>query len=365
MVHTMTGQPKWLGIVAFAAQIPAFLVSPLGGFAADRLRTRSVVIVVQTLLLLQALGMTVLAWHPGARISYVLVLAAFLGILTAFDMTGRQVLVAKTVPREDLPAAIALHSATFHGSRIVGPALAGLVIHFLGHRWCFLINAFSYLAALVVLLLMHTGNEKPDTDARRGGDFLAGARYTRENPKVLLLLVFMGSIVFLGMPYTALLPVFADTLLKAGAAGMGWIMGFGGVGATLAALMLARRKGAPGLERVLVLAGFAFSIALTTFALARNLWLSSLLMGAVSFFLVTLNTGNQTLVQVAIPDHLRGRVMALYGMVFIGAMPLGALWGGYAAQHLGAPQALMIGAAGCMGATIFFAERYRKLLHSA
>ncbi len=355
MVHRLTGQPKWLGIVAFAGQGMAFLFSPLGGAAADRFRVRNMVILVQALLLIQAVCMAVLAWQPGAQVWQVVLLAMVLGALSAFDMTGRQVMVTRTVPQEDLPGAIALHSATFHGSRILGPALAGLVLATLGEGWCFLLNALSYLAALAALLSMHAGNENPGTGSGRArADLLAGARYIWLDKKVRLLMLYMGLVVLLGMPYTALLPVFADTLLKAGAGGMGWIMGAGGVGATVGALLLARRQGAPGIERIIVVAGLAFPIALMAFAFSRTLWLSALLIGFVGLFLVTMNTGNQTLVQLSIPNHLRGRVLALYGMVFIGAMPLGALWGGYAAQHIGATWTLVIGAVGCIFATLYF-----------
>jgi predicted MFS family arabinose efflux permease len=275
------------------------------------------------------------------------------------------VLVTRTVPQEDLPGAIALHSATFHGSRILGPALAGLVLATLGEGWCFLLNALSYLAALAALLFMRAGDEQSATGGGRSrGDLLAGAHYIWQDRKVRLLMLFMGLVVLMGMPYTALMPVFADTLLKAGAGGMGWIMGAGGVGATLGALLLARRKGAPGLERVIISAGFAFPIALTAFAFSRTLWLSALLIGVVSFFLVTMNTGNQTLVQLSIPNQLRGRVLALYGMVFIGAMPLGALWGGFAAQHIGATWTLVIGSVGCVFATIYFWIAHHRESHA-
>lgn len=360
MVYRITGQPKWLGIVMFAGQGMAFVFSPLGGMLADRFRVRNLVIVVQVLALVQALGMAILAWHPGAQVWQVLVLSMLLGALSAFDMTGRQVLVTRTVPQEVLPGAIALHSATFHGSRILGPALAGLVLAKLGEGWCFLFNAFSYLAALAALLLMQTGNEPPRARHAQGG-LLEGFEHLWADRRLRLLLLFLGLIVLLGMPYTALMPVFADTLLKAGPGALGWIMGAGGVGATLGALLLARRKGAPGLERVLIAAGFAFPVALTAFAFSRTLWLSTLLMGFVSLFLVTMNTGNSTLVQLSIPDHLRGRISALYGMVFIGAMPLGALWGGYSAQHFGATWTLAAGALGCVLATAYFALGYRSL----
>lgn len=357
LVYRITGQPKWLGIVTFASLGTAFILSPLGGMLADRLRVKNLVIVVQVLALCQATAMALLAWHSGAKVWQVLVLSILLGALSAFDMTGRQVLVTRTVPQEDLPGAIALHSATFHGSRILGPALASIVLANLGEGWCFLFNALSYLAALAALLFMRSGNEQAG-GAHARGNLKEGIDYLRQDRRIRLLMIYLGLIVLLGMPYAALMPVFADTLLKSGPGALGWLMGAGGVGATLGALVLARRKGAPGLERVMIRMGFAFPVVLTAFAFSRVLWLSVGLMVLVGFAIVTLNTGNSTLVQLAIPERLRGRIMALYGMVFIGAMPLGALWGGYAAQRFGASWALTAGAAGCLLATGYFAARH-------
>jgi len=357
LVYRLTGQPKWLGIVSFSGLGMAFLFSPLGGMLSDRFRVKNLVIVVQVLALLQAVAMALLAWHPGTKVWQVLALSMVLGALSAFDMTGRQVLVTRTVPQEDLPGAIALHSATFHGSRILGPALAGLVLKVWGEGWCFLINALSYLAALAALLLMRSGNEEPH-GGRSRANLKEALDHILKDRSLRLLVVFLGFVVLLGMPYTVLMPVFADSVLKAGPGALGWIMCAGGIGATLGALTLAKRKGTTGLERVIIRSGFLFPLALTAFAFSRVLWLSMACMTFAGFFLVSMNTGNSTLVQLAIPDRLRGRVMVLYGMVFIGAMPLAALWGGYAAQHFGVTWALVAGAAGCLVATLVFTLRY-------
>lgn len=354
MIHRLTGDPRWLGLVAAAGQAPSFLLGLPGGAVADRVSPRLLVMGTQGLLLVQALGMVWLAGHPQPPVGLLLVLAIGMGVVVAFDLPARQVLVARVVPKEDLANAIALNSTLFHASRIVGPALAGLVLAWKGEAACFLVNALSYLSALLALLLMRV---QPGPGPRRAPlleDMLEGARYAWGNARIRDLMGLSFLVVCLGMPFTALLPVFAKDLLHAGPRGLGWIMGVSGAGATLAALLLARRNEVEGLDRLLVRATLGFALFLGAFACSRWLPLSALLLGATSFCLVSQNTGNNTLVQHHAPDALRGRLTALYGMVFMGAMPLGALLGGFGARQLGATWTLLIGAAGCAVGAVFF-----------
>lgn len=363
MVHRLTGDPRWLGFVAAATQGPSFLLGLPGGAVADRVSPRLLTILTQVLLLLQALGMAWLALSPQPSVPILLALAVGMGIVTAFDLPARQVLVARVVSREELPNAVALNSALFHASRIVGPALAGLVLAWKGEAACFLVNALSFLAALLGLMLMRV---QPGSGGRRAPlleDMLEGARFCWRHAPLRDLMGLSALVVCLGMPFTALLPVFAKDILQAGPRGLGWIMGVSGVGATLAALALARRKESEGLERILVWSTLGFSLFLAAFAGSRWLPLSAILLGMVSFFLVTQNTGNNTLVQQHAPDALRGRITALYGMVFMGAMPLGALLGGFAARRMGAPWTLVMGAVGCaLGAGLFAGMNRRQKL---
>jgi MFS family permease len=363
MVHRITGQPAWLGTVAFASQAPTFLFAPMGGALADRSRPRHVALLTQTLLLLQALAMTWLAWSGATAIWPIVTLAVMLGTVSAFDLPARNVLVAVTVPREDLPNAIALNSALFHGSRIVGPAVAGVLLATAGEVWCFALNAVSYLAALVTLFLMRAGSERIDRGSQSlKARVVEGARFVWDRPRLHDVFLFMGLVVFMGMPYTALMPVFADTILKAGPRGMGWLMGAGGIGATLAALLLAFRTRTETLPRVMVLSTIGMAIALAAFAFSTNLRLSMVFIGLSSLGLVMANTGNNTLVNMLIPHELRGRVTSLYSMVFMGANACGALATGILAQRIGAPRALACGAAGCVLAALFFDRAYRRHL---
>jgi len=361
MVHRITGQPAWLGVVAFASQAPSFVLAPMGGVVADRSRPRHLALLTQALLLVQALAMTLLAWSGHTAIWPIVALAVMLGIVSAFDLPARNVLVAMTVPRDSLPNAIALNSALFHASRIVGPAVAGVLLASAGETWCFALNAVSYLAALATLLMMHAGSER----IARGNQslrarLLEGARFVWDRPQLRDVFLFMGLVVFMGMPYTAIMPVFADTILKAGPRGMGWLMGAGGVGATLAALLLASRTRTETLPRLMVVSAIGMAVALAAFAFSTDLRLSMVFIGLASLGLVMTNTGNNTLVNVLIPHELRGRITSLYAMVFMGAIACGALATGILAQHYGAPWTLACGAMGCVLAALFFGRTYRR-----
>jgi MFS family permease len=359
MVHRLTGQPKWLGIVAFVTQAPMFLLAPVGGVVADRMSPRALSMLTQGLLLGQALAMTALAWNGHPSVWMILVLAVVLGVLNAFDMPARNVLVAHTVPAADLPNAIALNSTLFHGARIVGPALAGVALAAVGEAWCFGINAASYLAALVALAFMHTGRSAAAGPDKAMAEHIAeGVRFVARDRRLRVLFVFCGAVVFMGMPYTALMPVFADTILRIGPRGMGLLMGAGGVGATLAALLLARMVSPSRLHRTMVVSALGMALFLTVFAFSRNVALSVVFMGLTGFCMVITNTGNNTLVNLIVPNELRGRVGSLYSMVFTAAMPLGALAVGYGAQIIGAPRALALGAAGAALSGLYFWKSY-------
>jgi predicted MFS family arabinose efflux permease len=230
-----------------------------------------------------------------------------------------------------------------------------------GEIWCFGLNAVSYLAALATLFAMRAGSERVDRGSQSlQARVIEGARFVWDRPRLQDVFLFMGLVVFMGMPYTALMPVFADTILKAGPRGMGWLMGAGGIGATLAALLLAFRTRTETLPRVMVLSTLGMAVALSAFAFSTNLRLSMVLIGLSSLGLVVANTGNNTLVNILIPHELRGRVTSLYSMVFMGANACGALATGILAQRIGAPRALACGAAGCVLAALFFDRAYRR-----
>lgn len=349
LVYRLSGNPALLGLVSFAGLAPAFLLGTLGGALADRVDPRRVVLVTQSLMLLQAATLGVLTLTGRVGIPHVLLLAVLMGVVYAFDLPASQVLVARAVPKDDLPNAIALNSSLFHGSRILGPSLAGLVVAGFGEGWCFLLNAASYLAALSGLLLLRLPVKEPAQRLRRLTDeFLEGLRFVQASPEMRRLFLLLGLATFFGMPYTVLMPAVAKDVLHAGPRLLGWLMGAGGIGATLGALSLAARREPHTLLRRMRWALGALGLVLPAFALSRWPWLSLLLIVPLGFCMVSVMTSNNTLVQLRVPGALRGRIMALHATVFMGAMPLGALVAGHLAKHWGASLALTLGGFGCL-----------------
>ncbi len=359
LVYRLTGQATLLGLVAFATQFPIFLLGSFGGVLADRVDPRRLLVITQTLQTLQAFLMAWLTLSGRIQPWMILVLAVGLGVVNAFDLPARQVLVASTVDREDLPNAIALNSSIFHGSRVVGPAVAGLLVMAIGEGWCFLLNGASFFAAIAGLLMMRlpaweTRNDHPPVLDH----IMEGVRFVRGNRPVALLLFLLGLVCLMGMPYTVLMPIFADAILHGGPRALGLLMGASGVGAFLGSVALAGRKDLAGLERIAYLGAGATGIALACFAFSRSFPLSMVLIVPVGMAMVAHMTSNNTLVQMLVPDKMRGRVMAFHAMVFTVAMPVGSLLEGVLANHIGAPATVALGGVGCILGAIWFAAKF-------
>ena len=355
LVYRITRDPAMLGVTSFAGLAPAFLLGPLGGVVADRLNPRRLAMGTQAALLVQALLLGLLTLRGNERILPILVLAALMGVVNAFDLPARQVLVARTIPLDDLPNAIALNSSIFHGSRILGPSLAGLVGAASGEGWCFLLNAASYLAALLALWALRL---QPSGEARvhRGvmHHLREGLGYALGTRKIRRLFLLVGMVSLLAFPYVTLLPAFARDVLFTDARGLGWILASSGIGATLGALVLATRRETEGLRRTMVAATMLLGLSLAAFATTRSLTWACLAILPLGFLMVSHMTANNTLVQVQVPSELRGRVMALHAMVFMGAVPMGGLVGGVLAHHLGVPLTMALGGIGCFFGTLLF-----------
>ena len=359
LVYRLTGEATLLGLVVLATQSPIVLFGSLGGVLADRVDPRRLLVITQALQLVQALLLAWLTLTGRVQVWHILTLAVGLGLANAFDLPGRQVLVAQTVDRDSLPNAIALNSSIFHGTRVLGPAVAGIMVAAVGEGWCFLANAVSFLAAIAGLMLMHLPAWVPRTDHPPVfAHLLEGVRFVRGHRRVRLLLILLGVVCLMGMPYTVLMPLFADGILHGGPRTMGLLMAASGCGAVTGAAILAGRSRIKGLERVAWLGAASVGVMLACFAFSRVFWLSALLMVPLGLSMVAHMTSNNTLVQMLIPDELRGRVMAFHAMVFTAAMPLGAVLEGFIAHHLGAPLTVALGGVGCVIGAGLFAWRY-------
>ncbi|MGA9543843.1 MAG: MFS transporter [Candidatus Sulfotelmatobacter sp.] len=343
LVYRMTGSALLLGSVGFASQVPVFLFAPLGGIAADRFDRRHIVIATQTASMLLAFILAALTLFHKVQVWHVFVLASLLGVVNAFDIPGRQSFLVDMVGKEDLMNAIALNSSMFNGARVIGPAIAGILVAKIGEGWCFFANAVSYIAVIIGLLLMRVIAPMRAAMASPLEHMMEGFRFVNQTAPIRALLLLLGLVSLVGMPYVVLMPIFADQILHGGARGLGILMGATGVGALLGALTLAFREGVKGLGRWVAWCCAGFGASLIVFALSRTFWVSVILLLPVGYCMMLQMACSNTLIQVMVPDALRGRVMAVYSMMFMGMAPIGALFGGALAERLGAPHTVAIG----------------------
>jgi MFS family permease len=362
LVYRLTGSSFLLGSVGFASQIPVFLLAFIGGTVADRYNRHSLVIATQSSAMFLAFCLSILTLTDMIQVWHIFVLSVLLGIVNAFDMPARQAFVVQLVGRDDLINAIALNSCAFNSARVLGPAIAGLLIAGIGEGWCFFTNGVSYVAVLVGLLLMklqHTQEASQSNSAL--SNVLEGFRYVRRTKPVRALLFLIAIVSVGGMPYSVLMPIFADEILNGGARGLGILMGATGLGALAGSLFLAARSGIQGLGKVIARASTGFGFSLLLFAVSRSFWLSVVFLLPAGFSLMVLMASANTLIQTIVPDQLRGRVMALHVTMFIGMFPFGSFLAGAIAERLGAPVAVAIGACACLLGSLILGLRVRRL----
>ncbi len=356
LVYRMTHSALLLGSVTFISQVPSFLLSPLGGAIADRYSRHKIVVITQTLAMVQAFVLAGLTLSGNQQILPIMVLAGLLGIVGAFDIPARQSFLVEMVGREDLMNAIALNSSLFNGARMVGPAIAGILLANIGEGWCFALNGVSFLAVLAGLLMMKV---QPRVVAAQAGSawrqLVDGVTAVWGTRPLRALLLLVGMLSLVGMPYTVLMPLFADAILHVGATGLGMLMGATGVGAIAGAMTLAMRSNTKGLGRWVALSAMGFGLALALFSQSRNFYLSVALLVPVGYCMMLAASSSNTLIQSMVPDRLRGRAVSLYSMMFIGMPPFGALIGGVIAHRWGAPLSVLLGGVGCvLTASVFF-----------
>jgi MFS family permease len=355
LVYRMTGSAALLGAVGFSSQIPVFLLAPAGGIAADRYSRRNIVVATQTSAMVLAFVLAGLTLSGRVRIWHIFALSALLGVVNSFDIPARQAFIVEMVGRRDLMNAIALNSSMFNASRVIGPAVAGILVATIGEGWCFFANAVSFIAVIIGLLLMNVERKAPaGPRASPVENLKEGFRFVLDNHPVRAILLLLGVVSVTGMPYTVLMPVFADRVLHGGARALGLLSAVTGVGAISGALLLASRTDVKGLGRWVARSALGFGASLLAFSCSRNLWLSAILLVPVGFSMMLEMGASNTLLQTMAPDRLRGRVMAVYSMMFMGMAPIGSLLAGAAASRFGAPLTVGVAGAVCMVAAIIF-----------
>ena len=356
LVYRLTGSPVMLGMVGFAGQIPTFILSPLGGVAADRWNKKTIVLLAQIFAMAQAMALAVMVISHSITVPWILALNIVLGTINAFDIPARQSFVVDMIEKkEDLSNAIALNSSMVNGARLIGPSITGILIASIGEGVCFLINGLSYVVVIIALIMMrvHTKEKKPK-NGRMVRDFKEGFTYIYGSIPLRSIILLLALVSLVGMPYQVLMPIFAKEVLGGGPHTLGFLMGAAGLGALCGAIFLASRKSGYNIGPLIPGAAALFGVGLITLSFSRILWLSLALLLFTGCGMMVQMASSNTMLQVLVDDDKRGRVMAFYVMAFMGMAPFGSLLAGMLAGLIGAPHTLLIGGVLCVAGAAAF-----------
>jgi len=369
LVYRLTGSALLLGVVGFAGQILTFLLAPFAGVLVDRLNRRNLLVWTQVLAGLQSLVMAALTLAKVITIHEIIALSALQGLINAFDMPGRQSFLIQMVSsdagkpdRQDLGNAIALNSSMVNLARLIGPAIAGILIAAYGEGYCFAIDGFSYIAVVISLLMMRV----PSSTIQRAATSMLhqlkeGWSYVTGFTPIRTILSLFAIISLMGMPFMVLMPIFASQVLHGGPHTLGYLMGASGVGALISAISLALRRSVRGLTGMIQIAAILFGSGLILFGLSHRLWLSLPLMLVVGFGMMQGLAASNTVIQTLVPEDKRGRVMSYYTMAFVGMAPFGSLLAGALAHRFGAPHAVMITGSVCLIGAAWYATQLKSI----
>lgn len=352
LVFQLTNSAFLLGMVGFLGSIPIFLLSLFGGVIADRMNKRNILIFTQSIFMLLTFLLAVLTQMKLITPTQIMLIAILNGIVLAFDMPSRQAVVVELVGKKQLLNAIALNSVAFNSSRIIGPAIAGILVASIGMSGCFYINGMSFLVVIVALLLIKINHSfKTNRNNSTVKDLKDGLRVIKNNRLILALISMIGIVSLFGISYVMLMPIFAQDILNVGVKGLGMLVSFSGFGALVAALILARIGDFKYKGRYLILSSIIFSVSLVLFSLSRIYTLSLITLVFIGASSVTAMTLINTILQTIVEDEFRGRVMSVFMLTFAGIMPFGNLIAGALSQAIGVSLTVMICGIICM---VFF-----------
>lgn len=359
LVYRLTNSAFLLGIVGFAGQVPTFLLTPFAGVLVDRWNRHRLILATQALAMVQAFILSILVLGGRVAIWQIILLTVSLGIVNAFDLPARQSFVSEMVEsRQDFGNAIALNSSMVNGSRLFGPALAGIVIAAFGEGICFLLNGISYLAVLTSLVMMKVParrQERGDANLLQG--LREGVVYAFGLPPIRAILLLLALVSLFGMPYATLLPIFAGSILHGGAKTFGFLLGAAGMGAFSGSLYLTLRKNVTGLGRIVTFSSALFGIGLVAFSRSQVLWLSLVTTFLAGLGMMVQMASSNIILQTMVEDDKRGRIMSLYTAAFMGMAPFGNLFAGIFAARIGAPNTVLISGMFCLLGSLVFAGR--------
>ncbi len=349
LVYRLTNSSVLLGTTAFLSQIPNLFFSPFVGVFLDRFSKHKILILTQTLLMFQALALSLLTLTNTIRIWQLLLLSLILGILNSVDAPTRQSFVIEMVENpEDLSNAIALNSLLFNIARLIGPTISGFLIALLGEGMCFLINALSFLAVIIALLFMRIKSQILVVSENIIKDLKAGFDYAFKFIVVKYILIFISLSSLFASIYSVLMPIFAKDILRGGPETLGILTGATGGGALMGAIYLAGKSKVKGIESIISYSFGTAGIGLILFSLSRNIFTSLLALFITGLSFMLNSVCSNTLIQSVIDNHIRGRVMSIYIMFFMGSMPIGSYIGGLLAKHIGAVNTVLLSGILCI-----------------
>ncbi|MAS96713.1 MAG: MFS transporter [Verrucomicrobiales bacterium] len=349
LVYELSGSSVALGFIRFATMLPFALIALWGGIVADRRSKREILIYTQSASMILALVLAALVYFDLIEVWHVAALGFLLGTVNAFDVPARQAFVVELVGREDLVNGIALNSSMFNLARVVGPAIAGLLIGVIGIAGCFFINAISYIAVIFGYSRLKLPKFEPRTDHPPFFEAIREAfRYIADHGPLRAIMILVSTFSLFGVSFAVLMPVFTKDILHGDAQSFGLLMAANGGGALLGGIALAS-FGKRIRRKLLVYLGlFGCSSMLILFALSKTFWLSWALLLAAGFFMIIFLATANTATQLRSPDRLRGRIMSFYSLCFLGMSSIGSLVTGVLARFFGAPGAVILGAGVCV-----------------
>lgn len=368
LVYSMTASPFLLGVAAFTGQIPAFILSPFAGVLVDRWNRRTILIITQSLAMLQSLLLAFLFFENLIVLWNIILLSFILGCINAFDMPSRQSLVADLIEKkEDLGNAIALNSSMMNAARLIGPSIAGILIALAGEGICFLVNAISYIFVIIFLMMMKISVNKTKTRKSRVlSELKEGYKYVFGFMPIRYIILMLALASFVAMPYSILMPVFAKTVLHGGPHTFGFLMGASGFGALGGSIYMASRKSVLGLNKIIPAFAAVFGTGLIGFSFSHDFVLSMVLLLITGAGMIIQMTSSNTILQTIANDDMRGRVMSFYTMAFMGIAPFGSLLTGTLANNIGAQYTLIIGGLVMVVGAFIYARkvpRIQKMIH--
>lgn len=365
LVYSLTKSPLYLGIVATSSSLPVLLFTLLGGVAADRFKKKKLLIITQSLSILPAILLGVMTDFKIITPLLIIIIAFLLGTVSAFDLPARQSFLIEMVQKGRLMNAIALNSAAFNGARIIGPLLAGFTIAYADVATCFYINALSFLAAIIALSKIKTVPPEQQVHWQSLSVFLhdlrEGFRFIQLNKDILRIMILVAVFSLFGIPFVTMLPVFAEDILKVGAKGLGYLGGASGLGAFTAALIIAYKGEIKSGGFLMSIAAIIFSMSLMVFSLSHNYHASLIILLFTGWGIVSFLALGNSFIQLTVPDGLRGRIMSVYTLLFLGLSPIGNSIIGLIADLFGANRAITIGSIICLITTTLMIRGLKRL----